>query len=313
MVLEKLVPEAWLERKPGYGLLLGVGYAVIGIMIAAIIFRKDPAIPSVAFTSLFLIPIVRKIFLLEEIEKSKDRKFNWKTLYAQNKDVFLTYFFIFFGIFIVYSAAATLLPSFQVNKLFREQLGMKAGAATGFAVSDLPFNLEEQGQAIVPGSSETVYFHPSLFLKLLSNNWWVLFATLVIALLAGEGGIFFITWNASVWGTAFGVLARNAAIFDNASSLWYLIIVLGIVFPHMFLEIGSYILAGISGSIFSVSLGKEKFSSPKMKYVFLYCSGLLLIALLFLFFGALFETYVLVNNETYQTMIMNGLRASILS
>lgn len=308
MVLEKLVPEAWLETKPFYGFLLGMGYSVIGIILATLIFQKDPAIPSVAFTTLFLIPMMHKLFKIEEEEKSKDRSFEWRTLYNQNKDIFWTYMCIFFGIFLIFSVAASSLPAFQVNKLFREQLGLRAGAAsaTGMVVSDTSFELSPDGSILKrQGASQSV-FYTELFWKILLNNWWVLLATGVLALVAGEGGIFFIAWNASVWGTIFGVTARNAAVFSNQNPLWLLIIILLIVLPHVFLEIGSYILTGISAGIFSSAIGKERFSSPQMREVMLYCLGILCIGLVFLVAGALVETYVLGNNITYQTLIANS-------
>ena len=303
MVLEKLVPESWLEQKPVYGLLLGIGYSIIGIILASLIFKKDPAIPSVAFTSLFLIPIIRKVFLLEEQEKTRDSKFRWNLLFNQHKDVFFTYFFLFFGIFLVFSVAAAVLPGFQVNKLFREQLGLRAGAATGaLAISDQTFALNPE-HPLLPGQQRQSVFFVELFWNILKNNWWVFLATLAIGLIAGDGGVFFITWNASVWGTIFGVTARNAAIFHSGSALVYLGIILGIVFPHMFLEIGSYILAGIGAGMFSMSIGEEKFLSEKMNKVIAYSVGLVAIGLLFLVAGAIVETYVLGNNATYQAII----------
>jgi len=320
MVLEKLVPEAWLERKPAYGFLMGMGYSIVGIILGALIFKKDPAIPSVAFTTLFLIPIMHRLFTIEEEEKSKDKTFSWKTLYNQNKDIFWTYMCLFLGIFLIFSVAAATLPAFQVNKLFREQLGLRAGeavatgtapgagmaSATGMVVTDMNFALTPDGQILDKAQGGQTVFFTELFWKILLNNWWVLLATGILALLAGEGGIFFVTWNASVWGTIFGVTARNAAVFSQQNALWLLVIILAIVLPHVFLEIGSYILTGISAGIFSSAIGKEKLFSPTMRTVTLYCLGILLVGIVFLFAGALVETYVLGNNITYQTIIANS-------
>jgi len=310
MVLEKIVPEAWLERKPGFGFLLGVGYSLLGILLAAIIFRRDPAIPSVAFTALFLIPLMHRLFRREEEEKSRDRVFTWRRLYQQDKDIFLTYFFVFLGIFIVYSVAASTLPAFQVNTLFREQLGLRAGAgsasSTGFVVSDSSFTLTSSGTPAQTATTNGRVFYLDIFYKILGNNWWVLLATLIVAFLAGEGGIFFVTWNASVWGTVFGVTAHSAALLQGHSSLYLLAIILLIVFPHVFLEIGAYILAGISAGIFSSALGKETLFGGRMKEVTTYCLGILAISLVFLVAGALVETYVLGNNVTYQAIIASS-------
>jgi len=285
MVLEHLFPENWLERKPFYAFLLGAGYSIIGIIIAGILFPSDPALVAVAFTSLMLLPELYKLMSIEERKEEKEKRFSLRKLWKDNKKFIEIYLFIVLGIFLVYSVAAVLLPGMQVNSLFREQLEMRgaSGNAIGLAT-----------------------FSTGLFWDILVNNWWVILACFVISLLTGDGAIFLITWNASVWGIIFGVTARNAALFNQGSPFIYLLLVLVIVLPHAFLEILSYILAAISGGVISKDVLLEKFESKRFKEVFSYNLWLFIIALLVLVIGGLVETYVLDNVTLYHDIIRDS-------
>jgi len=281
MVLEHIFPEKWLEKKAQYAFFLGSGYSIIGIIIAKFLFPSDPALVAVAFTALLVLPELYKMFSIEEQIEEKEKKFTFKGLIRDNKDFVKVYLYLALGIFVVYSLAAILLPSMQVNSLFREQLELRG--ATGNAVFGMP-----------------------LFFSILLNNWWVLLACFVISLLTGDGAVFLITWNASVWGTIFGITARNAAYFTGQNPFFYLCLVLLIVLPHAFLEMLSYIMAAISGGVISKDVLLEKFESARFNRVFGYNSILLLLAISILLLGAIVETWVLGNVTTYQEIIMKS-------
>ena len=72
MVLEHLFPENWLEKKARYAFLLGICYSVVGILFAKLLFPEDPALVSVAFTSLLLLPELYKMFAIEEQKEKKE-------------------------------------------------------------------------------------------------------------------------------------------------------------------------------------------------------------------------------------------------
>jgi len=181
-------------------------------------------------------------------------------VFRNNKDFIKIYIFLSLGIFLVYSTAAIVLPSFQVNKLFETQLGIRGVS----------------GGAYLP-----TYFLWSILL----NNWWVLLACFLISLLTGDGGIFMITWNLSVWGTIFGVTARNAAFVAGAPPFYFFLLIILIATPHIFLEILSYILGSISGGVISKGLRIEGFKSKKFKILFFHSLGLFVFAIIVLFLG----------------------------
>ena len=135
MVLEHLFPEAWLEQKARYGFLLGAGYAILGLVIAQLLFPADPALVAVAFTSLMLLPELYKIFSIEERQLSAEKKFNLWKLINDNFDFMRVYLFILLGVFVVYAIGVIILPNLQVNSLFREQLAMRGALGDATFVS----------------------------------------------------------------------------------------------------------------------------------------------------------------------------------
>jgi MFS family permease len=288
MVLEHIFPEDWLERKGRYAFVLGVIYSVVGILLSSFLFKGDPALVAVAFTSLLLLPELYKIFSIEERRESMETRVSIRSLWRDDADIIRIYIFLFLGILIVYAIGAMLLPNLTANSLFREQLEVRFGQ--GFA-----------GNAFATGG-----FSSGLFFSLLSNNFLVLIACFIMALLTGDGAIFLITWNASVWGTIFGITAKNAALFTGGSALLTFGIIMLIVFPHMMIEAISYFLAAISGSVISKDVILEKFMSHRFFEVFGFNLYLFLFALLFLLLGALVEAWVLGNVTLYKEIIQQA-------
>ena len=291
MVLEQIFPENWLETKGRYAFLLGVIYSVVGILLAKFLFRGDPALVAVGFTSLLLLPELYKLFSIEERKESLQTKVSIRSLWRNDIDIVRIYIFLFLGILLVYSIGTILLPSFTTNTLFREQLEVRFGQ--GFA-----------GNAFAGGT-----FSASLFFSLLSNNFLVLIACFIMALLTGDGAIFLITWNASVWGTIFGITAKNASLFTGGNAYLTFILIMLIVFPHMIIEGISYFLAAISGSVISKDVILEQFMSNRFFEVFGFNLYLLLFGLLSLLLGAFVETFVLNNVGIYQEIIQQSMQA----
>ncbi len=285
MVLEHIFPEDWLEQKARYAFLLGATYSIVSILLAKFLFPSDPALVAVAFTSLMLLPELYKIFSIEERQERMAKKVTIGELYRDDIDVTKVYLFLFLGILLTYSIAAIILPNFQTSYLFQQQLEIRGGdIAEGAA-----------GGAIA--------FTPELFKDLLKNNFKVMMVVFIIALLTGNGAVFIIVWNASVWGTIFGITAKCAAGFAGYNPYYVFFLVLLIVFPHMLIEALAYILAAISGSIISKDVLLERFNTVRFQKVFMFNLYLFGFALIFLLLGALVETYVLDNATLYQEII----------
>jgi len=289
MVLEHLISEKLLEKKLSYAFFLGVIYSIIGIVIASIIFPADPSLVAVAFTAILLIPSIRKIYAIEEKQAKGEKRFSFRALWKDENDFIKVYLLLILGIFIVYSISALFLPSFQVNGLFRDQLELRgAGAVENIA-----------GNA----------FSNSLFSSLLMNNFIVLVACVILSFLTGDGAIFLLTWNASLWGTIFGVTARNASLVSNINPILLLGLILLIVLPHAFLEILGYILGAIGGGLISNDIELDPGEKRKDRFKKSYWNmamWILIIALVIIILGALVETFVLNNVDIYAKIIQQS-------
>ncbi|MFA6461559.1 MAG: stage II sporulation protein M [Candidatus Woesearchaeota archaeon] len=291
MVLEHMFPEDWLERKGMYSFILGIVYSIIGIVVASILFPGDPALVGVAITSLLLLPELYKIFDVEERQESMEQKITLGEIWKDDLGTVKIYIFLFLGILLIYALGTMILPQMQANSLFREQLEIRFGQ--GFS-----------------GSATGGIFSSELFWSLLSNNFLVLVACFILALLTGDGAIFLITWNASVWGTIFGLTAKNAAAFSGQNALYLFGLIMLIVFPHMILEGISYFLAAISGSLISKDVILEEFASDRFFEVFGFNFYLFIFAIIFLILGALVETFVLNHVGIYQEIIRMSFMAA---
>lgn len=289
-MLEHIFPEDWLERKGMFAFILGVGYSIIGILVASILFPGDPALVAVAFTSLLLLPELYKLFSIEERKERMESKISMKALWRDDWELVRIYLFLFLGILLVYSIGTMVLPAFETNTLFREQLEIRLGQ--GFA-----------GQAVAG------VFNSDLFWSLLNNNFLVMLACFIMALLTGDGAIFLITWNASVWGTIFGYTAKTASQFSGKNPFWLFFIVLASVSIHMIIEMLSYILAAISGAVISKDVLMEEFASDRFMEVFGFNLYLLLFAVVALILGAVTEAIALEHYYWYHEIIRMSLMA----
>lgn len=275
MVFELLYPKDYLKKRPIVGLLLGIGYTIMGLFLALMIFRQDPALIAVGITSLLLLPTFYQFTDSSDFAKTKIKSFVsfFKTAFPYVK----IYLFVFFGIFFTFAAFAIFLPKLAASYLFAPQLSIISG---GHAVS----------------------FSWPLFWDLFIWNLQVLFLCFTLSVVAGNGAILFIAWNASVWGTIFGILAKSASITIAANPFLLFILVILSVFPHTFLEGLSYILSTISGTFMSDSILKFGFSK-KSYFVLQRIALIFLSAVLVLAVACVVETFVLNNLSLYRTII----------
>ncbi len=278
--LKKLpIPKTFLEKKAEYAFILGWVYSVISIIIAISIFPADPSLVAIAFTTIFILPHMNEILDLRQKSIADEKNFSFRSLYRQYRDIIKVYIFLSAGIFIVYATAAIALPSFQVNSFFETQLAARGihGGATIFSINT--------------------------FWSIMMNNLIVITACFLVSLFLNDGGIFLITWNLSVWGTIFGVVARNAAISLGGNPILLFLLIMFIVGPHALLEMFSYILGAISGGVINRGFRREGFESKRFQTLFLYSIFLLFLAVNILMLGVLVETFVLANSVEYRQVI----------
>ena len=282
MVLEQLYPIEFLKEKPRYALLLSFAFTVFATFFGMMIFPQDPALVIVAMASTLLIPSLYQFTVFEEKVEREIAGMGVRDVLITNKQLFKVYTYMFFGSFFVFAIFSMVLPSLATNYLFRTQMAAVAGGA-------------------IAGIGTK--FSMVLLWELLSNNFQVLMLCFIVSIIAGNGSIYLIIWNASVWGTVFGTLAKTTALHLGASSGVLFLLIMISVFPHVLLEMGSYILAVISGTVISNALAREQIVSKRFGKVLLVNLVILGLALLVLLIGGIVETYVLDNFMTYQRII----------
>ncbi len=294
MVLEYLYPLRLIEKNPFYAFLLGLGYSVIGIGAALILFPDDPAIVSIAFIAIMFYPTINSLMKQEEMIEAEKKETSFLSFFRDHQDILKVYAFAFLGVLLAYSIFSMILPSLATNYIFKSQLNVLYGL-TGRATT---------GGAI---------FNTQLLQSLLSNNLSVLILVFVTAFLLGDGAIFLIVWNASVWGTIFGTIAKNAAVKGAAVSWavcsnplncfgWIMLI----VFAHMIIEAFAYMCAATAGGSVSKAILKEEVFSIRFRNLTLNVVILIVFSLVVLLIGGLVETFVLVNSDTYRIIIQQS-------
>jgi len=192
---------------------------------------------------------------------------------------------IFIGVLLVFSYFALALPSLATNHIFENQIEVLFGKATGMAAFDKGF-----------------------FFDIFLNNAMVLLVIFITSFVLGEGGVFLIVWNASVWGTIFGNIARCGAANVNHNPYIYFVIIILTVSIHMLLEAFAYVGSATTGGVISKALTKEKLLSRRFTTITVNTIISLVFAFVILILAAIVETYVLGNATAYQTIIRQCFR-----
>ncbi len=280
MVLEQLYPLRLIEENPTYALLLGLCYSVIGIGASVILFPEDPAIVAVAFIAIMIYPTLNKLLKQEEEIESKKEEFHPIRFLMEHRYVIYVYGLFFLGSLLAFSLFALILPNLATNHIFENQIQVLYRSRTGNAI-----------------------FSFGLLRDLISNNMGVFVLCFLAAFVFGDGGIFLIIWNASVWGTIFGNIAKTAAESTAQNPFFIFLIVIGVVSPHMILEAFSYVCSGSAGGIISKGLLKESFMNQRFRQITKNTTIFLIFAFIILLIAAVIETYVLGNVRVYQNIV----------
>ena len=281
MVLEQIYPLKLIEKHWIFAFILGVSYSIIGIGTSIILFPEDPAIVAVAFISIMILPTLNKLLKEEEEIESQKDEFNLFIFLRDHKYIFLIYILLFLGVLLGFSFFTLGLPELTTNHIFENQVNVVYGDGKG-------------GGAV---------FNTTLFKDIFFNNLTVLIICFVTAFVLGDGAIFLITWNASVWGTIFGIYAKNAAAAGFYNPFLSFVIVIAIAFVHLTLEAFAYISSATAGGVVSKGILKEKFFSERFLHIIKNTIILIIFAIIVLLVAVTAETFVLGNVGTYQTII----------
>jgi uncharacterized membrane protein SpoIIM required for sporulation len=281
VVLENLT-NAWkAEHRPHMLILWGMVYAILGGLLAMLLFPKSlQSMVMVALSTIACIPLLYNTIKYEE-EKDMHIIGEQKLLKEHSKAI-MVFLMLFVGLTFGMTLLYTALPVNSAASLFSGQI--------------------DTYKAINPAQQVTGHVtQGGMFQRIFFNNLKVLFFCLIFSLLYGAGAMFVLSWNASVIALAMGNVIRTqiaaiAAQTGAATIVDYMRVIaidsFSRYFIHGIFEIGSYIIAALAGGIISVAVIKKHFLTDKTDHIILDVSDLLLASFVILLFAAAIETYV---------------------
>jgi uncharacterized membrane protein SpoIIM required for sporulation len=297
-MLESIIKYHEIERRPWIMFLWAILVSSVGVLFSIqLSYQIRMGGTTVDLTGIFsvvftLLPSVYfPTFFIKKQEKMDEKdiiRHYRKGFWARHDRDIIIFFFYFFGLMFSYAFWAFTLPpgTFQIQTMKVQEIRSLAGnVITGSAGGEL-------------GS----------FVVVLMNNMQVMVFSFIFSLLFGAGAVFIVVWNASILGVYIGRLAESVYHIPGVS-LNFL--------PHGIPEIGSYLLASLSGGIISAAIIRGHKKEIILK-VFADSTKLLGVAIVYVFLGALIETggllikivSIFIFYTIFIFMIINGITPS---
>ncbi len=228
MVFESLLGARDVEGHPLLMFVAGFSYTFASVFLALLVHADAASILSVSLATIAAVPLVVKVV---EFEARMLELFPG-SLASRQKRILAIYAWFMLGAILGFSLAFYILPQdlfVQAARLQLEDLGYVARVRAAL-----------QGRAVAPGP----------FWVILGNNLRVYALGILLSFVYGTGGIFLVTWNASVLATLLVQEIRKSGIFTGIAYF------LGIL-PHGALEFAAYFIGGFAGALISVAIFKE--------------------------------------------------------
>lgn len=281
MVLELLFNPFSLKKKPWQMFVVGFFNSIVAIILSYIVFKDAAGLLSVFLVVMSTLPL---FYVTIKREEELDFKYPESRLLKEHGKVLFFFIFLFFGILTAMVLAYIFLPQSIVDSVFNLQQA---------AITNVNDAIRSPSSAVVTGNITTI----SLFLRILFNNFKVLFFCLMFSFLYGAGAIFILTWNASVIASAMGNLIKtevSKAITSIGfpSVATYFSAAAFSVFRYMthgIFEIAGYFIAGLAGGIISIAFVKQNLKEPK---IYMDVLDLVLISIGLLVVGGIIEVYL---------------------
>ena len=284
-MLETLINPKKAERKSWELLLIGLLYSIISVLIADIIFVKDPVfvkhldILIITFTTMFSIPFM---YYLIKYEEAKDLQIKQeKKLLREHGKALLALLFLFLGYVIAFALIYMIFPQHITETNFKIQVETYCAINSGSVHC-----LDKQGLINYKPrieASASIDAKMTTLASILSNNFQVLIISLFFSFVFGAGAIFILAWNASVIGAAIGIFAKHPA-FLYKGLLRYMI--------HGIPEIAAYFIVALAGGIIGIAVIRHEFNTEKFWSTLRDSLDLIILALLILVAAGFIEVFI---------------------
>jgi len=268
------------ERHPWELFFVGLFYASLSILLTTWIFSGDAVLNQysgifvVTFAVMFSMPYV---YYTIRIEEEKDREIEGSiSLLREHSKAIHCLIWLFLGFIVAFSVLYIAMGSTD---------NYKAQIETYCAINQ-PNNYysctEQYG--IEPGGITGGVTRGQIFGGIFTNNLYVLIFAILFSLIFGAGGIFILTWNASVIAAAMVIFAKRDILTLPISLIRYMI--------HGVPEIAAYFIGTLAGGIIGISIIRREYKTDKFWNI-LHDSLLLIIsAIVILLIAAAIEVFI---------------------
>lgn len=274
MVVEEFFKARWVERRPIYSLFIGIFITLISFFTSYLLFKNTPSfigISTILFTVILVVPLVNKLFDIEERIEVKERL----SFFKKHEHIIDFFIYFFIGVFIVLFEIAIISQQFVVSQ---EQI----------------YNIKpviEESKGLPP--PPTIGSESDEVIRLFRNNIYVMLISFILSLFYGAGALFLITLNASIFASALvKVIKANLPNIGLLSTYSFTLCNLGIMFFHMIPEVSGYLLSAIAGGVLSHAFLRERLGSKNFKIVLKDSIILLVIAVAVIFIAAVIESKI---------------------
>lgn len=267
-MFDKIFDQKKVQSNANYALFAGVFFTLVSFVASYILFQRTTfvGVAAVIFTIALAMPIVIKFL--------ESAKINDENFFSKTKHMLDFYIYFFIGAFVVFFLVSLIMPS---KVLTSEQL---YGSATRII-------LPQQG---IPAPPIEEF---SLFMRIWSNNNYVMVVAFVLSLLYGAGSLLLMVLNASIFASSLSDIIRQSITGTDFFSVFsFMSCNMGIMLFHMIPEVIAYLLAAIAGGMLSHAVVKEKLLSRNFFDAVRRSILIFVISMVVLTVGALIETNV---------------------
>ena len=258
MVFEYLFGARDAEGHPMLMFAAGFVYTVISVPLALLLHHSAASIMAVSLATIAGVPIILKIVEFE----SDMLDLYPKSVFTREARVVVLYLWFFFGEVAGFTTGYLLLSPSEF------------AAATDFQMRDLGFvqsvRLGISGNAVAPNVFDIIFW----------NNMRVYAIGILLSFIYGTGGVFILTWNASVIAT---LLASE--IQTSGSILSGIVHFLGIL-PHGIVEYSAYVIGGFTGALISLAILQKGWNKHLIRDAIIF----LVTGIVLLYVGAMLES-----------------------
>ncbi|MBS3072719.1 stage II sporulation protein M [Candidatus Pacearchaeota archaeon] len=281
-MLEMLLSPGRSERRPWELFFVGIFYATLSVILVNWIFSSDPVLSKysgiliVTFSVMFSMPYVYYTIRMEENKSASLKGIRLLTEHGKAINAFL---WLFVGFIIAFSFWYIILGS-PDNFKAQIETYCSINSPQNYQGCVNEYGISSGTTGFVTGNASTGRFFGSIF----TNNLYVLIFAVVFSVIFGAGGIFILSWNATVIAAAMVIFAKSDIYSLPLSLSRYMI--------HGIPEIAAYFIGTLAGGIIGLSIVRKEFRTGRF-WDILYDSILLIvIAIVILAFAGLIEVFL---------------------